>query len=60
MKIICDCGNEVNIIVNNKNESLRIDNDNYDDFCFWGYYGEDYENEAGIHCEKCGREIRWH
>ena len=56
MKIICDCGNEINIVVNGKNETLRIDNENYDNFCFWDNHEEE---RSGIYCELCGREIIW-
>lgn len=60
MKIICDCGNEVNLIepkdgeyrIYNEEEGLYVIKDNTSNFDFW-----ERHDQIGIVCNKCEKTI---
>jgi len=52
MKIVCDCGNEIDFPIKNKDEGIEIGGS----LLFTIWMGINY---AGIYCESCGREIYW-
>jgi len=59
MKIICDCGNEVNLVKPDDNEDsdiidegLYVVTDDYSKFDFWERY-----DVIGIYCIKCEKSI---
>ena len=59
MKIICDCGNEVNLVEPNdkeergeSEEGIYVIKDDYSKFDFW-----EQHDQIGILCRVCGKAI---
>ena len=58
MKIICDCGNKINVPLANEGEKFNMSYENkqkFDNFSFTHLAG----GAGALCCNQCGRTIRW-